>query len=311
MFRFTTIRLTLVLLLGSAAVHGDDKTISDFLKKPSLNAVIIVSDMAASQKFYGDVLGLEAMSPIPFGPTTAPVFFPKAVTMQRYRVGTHEIKLLPGWDSTVKKPGGIGNATGFRMINFPILDMDAFRVRLKANGYPEPKVNAMGTDYRFGMLEDPDGNQVEFYYYEKNGPDGWQESIQYALTVSDVEATRHFYGTILGMQEMPPVPMPGRQGTNVYLFRNGPTIIKFWSFGKGLPNQGGRHNEQFGFRYIQYEMKDVHATHEWVKARGAKMEMKPTSVVSLPVDIMFVAAPDNIIQEMFSVVLPGAQDTSR
>ena len=52
--------------------------------------------MAAAKKFYGGVLGLQSMPPILFSDKTATVFFPKAVTMERFRVGTHEIKLIPG-----------------------------------------------------------------------------------------------------------------------------------------------------------------------------------------------------------------------
>ena len=71
------------------------------------------------------------------------------------------------------------------------------------------------------MLEDPDGNQVEFFFYKGDGPAGWQESLQIALTVSDVEASRRFYAEVLGMRELPPLPMPGDPTRQIYLSRSG------------------------------------------------------------------------------------------
>jgi catechol 2,3-dioxygenase-like lactoylglutathione lyase family enzyme len=153
------------------------------------------------------------------------------------------------------------------------------------------------------MLEDPDGNQVEFFFHKGEGPAGWQESLQIALTVSDVEASRRFYAEVLGMRELPALPMPGDPTRQIYLFQVGPTLIKFWSFGKDLPNRAGRHLEAFGNRYIQYHVKNAATAHEFVKSRGGKIDLPPTAVESMPVDILFVADPDGIIHEMFAVSL--------
>ena len=155
------------------------------------------------------------------------------------------------------------------------------------------------------MLEDPDGNQVEFFFHEGEGPEGWQESLQIALTVSDVEASRRFYGKVLGMQELPSVAMPGSSDRRVYLFQIGPTLIKFWSFGSDLPNYAGRHLEAYGYRYIQYYTRNTSAAYEFVKSRGGKIDLPPTAVESMPVDIMFVADPDGVINEMFGVNFTG------
>ena len=296
------------LLLGwfamtvPATASRAGESIADHLVKPSLNVVMTVKDMAAAKEFYGDVLGLEPMPPVRFSDKTAPVFFPKAVTMERFRVGTHEIKLIPGLETTKHYPGGVARGIGFRMVNYPIPDIAAFRQRLKAHGFSEPKISSLpGSSYRFGMLEDPDGNQVEFFFHEGAGPQGWQESLHIALTVSDVEASRRFYGEVLGMRELPSIPMPGDPERRVYLFQIGPTLIKFWSYGKDLPNRAGRHLEAFGNRYIQYHTRNAEAAHAFVKSRGGKIDLPPTAVGSMPVDILFVADPDGIINEMFGV----------
>jgi catechol 2,3-dioxygenase-like lactoylglutathione lyase family enzyme len=304
MHRITT-ALIATLLIAATTSADETKTIADFLAKPSLNVVITVSDMEKAKEFYGGVLGLEPMSQIPFSDKTDPVFFPHPVIMERFKVGGHEIKLIPGLDTTKKHEGGISTGIGFRMVNYPITDVDAFKKRLAKHGYAEPVINKMPPNsggwstYRFGMLEDPDGNQVEFFYHEDGGPEGWEESIQIALTVSDVEATRRFYGKVLGIPELPSVPMPGGD-TRVYLFQQGPTLIKFWSFGDQLPNRAGRHLEAYGNRFIQYPLKNITEAHAWVKAQGATMNLEPTTVFEgTPLKIMFVADPDNIVNEMF------------
>lgn len=299
-------RLLLVLAVSVAVVGGATAgraadSIADHLAKPSLNVVITVEDMEAAKKFYGEVLGLEPMPPIRFSDKTASVFFPTAVTMERFRVGTHEIKLIPGLATTKKQPGGVQQGIGLRLVNYPIADIEAFRQRLKAHGYGEPQITSLPGSYRFGLLEDPDGNQVEFFFHEGEGPPGWQESLHLGLTVSDVEASRHFYGKVLGMEELPAMPMPGAPDRKVYLFQVGPTLIKFWSFGSDLPNHAGRHLAAYGNRYIQYHTKNTQAAHEFVKSRGGKIDLPPTAVESMPVNIMFVADPDGVINEMFGV----------
>jgi catechol 2,3-dioxygenase-like lactoylglutathione lyase family enzyme len=296
--------LGLLAVALSARASTAAESIADHLAKPSLNVVITVKDMAAAKKFYGDLLGLKPMPAVRFSDKTAKVFFPTAVTMERFRVGTHEIKLIPGIESTQTHPGGISRGIGLRMVNYPIPDIGAFKDRLKASGYSEPRIQSLpGTTYRFGFLEDPDGNPVEFFFHEGAGPAGWQDSLQIALTVSDIAASRRFYGEVLGLQELPSLPMPGDPTRQVYLFQVGPTLIKFWSFGSDLPNRAGRHLEAFGNRYIQYHVKNAAAAHELMKSRGAKIDLPPTPVESLPVDILFVADPDGIIHEMFALSL--------
>lgn len=296
----TCLAAVLFLAVGGAAAEG----IVDQLAKPSLNVVITVSDMEAAKTFYGEVLGLTPMAPIRFSERTAEVFFPEAVTMERYRVGTQEIKLIPGVATTEKHEGGIDTGIGLRMVNYPIPDVEAFKKRLEAHGYEMPAIGELpGSTYRFGLLDDPDGNVVEFYYYDGEGPEGWENTIHLALTVSDAEASRKFYGDVLGMTAMPTITMPGRPETMVHLFRAGTTLVKFWSFGDALPNRAGRHLTAYGNRYLQYHVRDIDAAYEYVSSRGATIDLPPTAVGSMPVEIMFVADPDGIINEVFGVKL--------
>lgn len=299
---FVAASVGLVISAATSAAEGTDSGIGELLQKPSLNVVVVVSDMEKAKQFYGEVLGLNPMPPIRFSDKSAEVFFSHATTMERFQVGSHEIKLLPGLESTKQQPGGVDGGIGIRMLNFPITDLDAFAARLKKHGYPEPQIHSLpGSNYRFGLLNDPEGNQVEFFTYEGEGPEGWEDTIHIALTVSDIEASRKFYGDVLGMTELPAIALPLDDTRKVHFFQNGPTLIKFWSYGRDLPNHAGRHFDAYGYRYIQYPMKDIGAAHDFVKERGANVELPPTPVKSVPVEIMFVADPDGIINEMYGV----------
>jgi catechol 2,3-dioxygenase-like lactoylglutathione lyase family enzyme len=303
--RFVALLFAFLIAAAPYCVHGAETSVGDLLQKPSLNVVLVVADMDKAKEFYGEVLGLAPMAPIYFNEKSAEVFFPHATTMERFRVGTHEIKLLPGLQSTKPSPGGVETGIGIRMLNFPITDIEAFKSRLKDHGYPEPEIHSLpDSNYRFGLLKDPDGNQVEFFTYDGEGPEGWDETIHIALTVSDIEASRSFYGEMLGMTELPPITLPLDGTRKVYFFQNGPTLIKFWSYGRDLPNHAGRHFDAYGFRYIQYPVKDIAAAHDFVKQQGAMVELPPTSMKSMPVKLMFVADPDGIINEMFGLAAP-------
>lgn len=305
--------LYLPLLLCALAVaipsesRGTDRAddaggIAEHMAKASINVVITVSDMEKAKVFYGGVMGLEPMSPIRFGEGSNPVFFAEPTTMERFRVGTHEVKLITSSKPLPKQPGGVAAGIGFRMIAFPIDDIEALLNRVKAHGLAAPEVHAMeGTPYRFGMLRDPDDNEVEFYTYEGGTPENGMKGLQIALTVSDVEESRRFYGEVLGLEALPAVPMPGRPEVTVNLFRMGDTIVKFWSFGPDLPTYSGRHLAAYGFRYLQYQVKNIDAVHEFVKARGGTIDLPPTSMQSMPVKLMFVADPDGVINEFFGM----------
>lgn len=289
-----------IALLAASNAMAEDHPIAEILAKPSLNVVITVEDMDKATQFYGEVLGLERMPPIVFGDNTDPVFFPKPVIMQRFKVGSHEIKLIPGIESTEDLPRGVQEAIGFRLVNYPIADIEAFKKRLARHGYDEPTIGELpNSPYRFGLINDPDGNPVEFYYYDGAGPPGWEQSLQIGLTVSDIEASREFYGKTLGMNELPAIPSPMGNG-KVYLFQNGPTLIKFWTFDKDIPNHAGRHLDAYGYRYIQYPAKEIDTAHAFMNGRGVPIDLPPTTVFrGLNIKIMFVTDPDGIIQEIF------------
>jgi len=291
----------IVTLLALQLPAAAEETIADHMSKASLNVVLTVSDMEKSKEFYGEILGLEPMPSIPFSGASNPVFFDEPTTMERFKVGTHEIKLITKSTPLKRNPGGADQGIGFRFINVPIPNPEALFHRLEEHGIPKPEVQSVFGDYRFGFLTDPEGNEVEFHFYEGDGPPGWTDAIHIALTVSDPTKTAAFYGEVLGMTPGAVFPMPGNPHSKIHLYTMGATTVKFWSHGPDLPTYSGRHFDAYGWRYLQYAVKDIDAVHAFVQERGGTIELPPTPMNSMPVSLMFVADPDGIINEFFGV----------
>ena len=128
------------------------------LTKDSIDLGIIVRDAEASLAFYRDTLGFEhvgdmAMPGKPGG------------TMYRLRCGTSAIKLVhPASPPPAEAPpGGIGGAYGYRYWTISVSNLAEITAKCADAGY---KVVMPVVELRPGtsisMVEDPDGNWVEF-----------------------------------------------------------------------------------------------------------------------------------------------------
>ena len=112
-------------------------------------------DLAPMVAFYRDTLGFTDM-----GEAQSIVG-----TMHRLGCGTSHIKLVqPGTPPpAVAPPGGVGAATGYRYWTISVPDLDEVLRACEAAGRPivlPPTVARPGVTV--AMVEDPDGNLVEF-----------------------------------------------------------------------------------------------------------------------------------------------------
>jgi catechol 2,3-dioxygenase-like lactoylglutathione lyase family enzyme len=116
---------------------------------------VVVSDGAAALAFYRDVLGLTHVGDNPV---------PGLGTMHRLMAGESMIKLVvPETPVAPAAPGGISGGGGFRYITFSVDDLDGLVESCRAASVPiarEPVAMAPGV--RIALVEDPDGNTVEF-----------------------------------------------------------------------------------------------------------------------------------------------------
>ena len=116
---------------------------------------IVVTDLDAAMKFYGETLGL---------PYIGEMELPNAV-MKRYAHGDTVIKLLGGFEPkpTASVPGGMSaGVAGFRYLTLKVDDVAAMQQRCADAGYT---VAVPMFEFRPGLyisiVADPDGNWVE------------------------------------------------------------------------------------------------------------------------------------------------------
>ena len=128
------------------------------LAKQSIDLGIVITDSEASLAFYRDLLGLEhvADTPMPAGMNG---------TMHRMQCGDTLVKLVKLDEVPEARPakGGIGGATGYRYFTMIISNLAEMTQAVKDAGH---KVRIDTVTVRPGvtisMVEDPDGNWVEF-----------------------------------------------------------------------------------------------------------------------------------------------------
>jgi catechol 2,3-dioxygenase-like lactoylglutathione lyase family enzyme len=119
-----------------------------------LDAGIVVRDLDAALAFYRDLLGIpvEGTNPVPGGGT-----------MHRLRVGESLLKLVHPVEAPAKGPGGntFGHS-GIRYLTITVDDLDGLVAACEAAGHPAVLGPLQVGAFRIAMVEDPEGNRVEF-----------------------------------------------------------------------------------------------------------------------------------------------------
>ncbi len=121
--------------------------------KEALDLGILVSDIDASLKFYQQTLGLEKVgeTKLPFG------------LMHRLSFGNSFFKLIDPKKVPPKGSTGLTAQLGFRYVTFQVSNLTEICKALKDKGvaFSLPETELM-PGVRIAMVEDPDGNIVEF-----------------------------------------------------------------------------------------------------------------------------------------------------
>ena len=126
------------------------------LTKDSVDLGIVISDPDTALAFYRDTLGLEMIGqdPMPFGGT-----------MYRLMCGTSMIKLVHLAKAPPAKapPGGIPGGFGYRYWTISVSNLEEITAAVEAAGYKVTiPVRELRPGVSISMVEDPDGNWVEF-----------------------------------------------------------------------------------------------------------------------------------------------------
>lgn len=126
------------------------------LTKDSIDLGIVTRNPEPMLAFYRDTLGFEHEGEMPM---------PGGGSMQRLLCGTSLIKIVtPGNLADANAaPGGIAGAAGYRYWTISVANLDALTDACKAAGsavaVPPTEIRP---GIRIAIVEDPDGNWVEF-----------------------------------------------------------------------------------------------------------------------------------------------------
>lgn len=127
------------------------------LAKGGVDLGIVIADSERSLAFYCGFLGLEHVADIsmPIGGVG---------TMHRVQCGDSLIKLVNLSETPEAAPGGgIPGALGYRYLTLIVSNLDEIAAAADAAGIPVAvPVSEVRPGVRIMMVEDPDGNWVEF-----------------------------------------------------------------------------------------------------------------------------------------------------
>lgn len=126
------------------------------LTKDSIDLGVVIRDSEAALRFYRDTLGFEHV---------ADMDMPGGATMHRLMCGTTLVKLvrLAEVPKDSNPPGGIPGGTGYRYFTISLSNLADVLATCADAGYKVVwKEREIRPGVRVGMVEDPDGNWVEF-----------------------------------------------------------------------------------------------------------------------------------------------------
>ena len=276
------------VVMSAVAIEGATPgSLAALSTQPSMNVFRrFAVDKAKMLEFYGDVLGLRAMPPIRLGPDSE---------MIRFQVGTAEIKLQATPAAAQFPSGPVKAVTGLRVFTFFFADEAALMARFAAKGYAAPVFAVRAAGGRVAMVQDPEKQWVELVVLP-GAPAETFARMEVGLTVADLEKSRAFYRSFIGLEELPPV-QDAQLGVTKYPFRHGTTTVNVWSFGSGLP----QNKSSAG---IQYVISDVEAVDARAKAEHVQID-RPLGPFGTGLRTIWLSDPDGITNYFAQIVRRG------
>ena len=205
-------------------------------------------DGVKTLEFYGKVLGYGDIGAVG--------------GVSRYTVGTSQLKFTRAGATVQLTRGGINDAAGMRLWTMWFPDEAALTARFVDHGHPAPQFKT--TDgVRSALVTDPDGEWVHLIV-APNAPKETYGRLEIGIAANDLDKSRAFYKTFVGLEELPPVKDPVL-GVTKYPFRHGTTTISVWA----LPSAKPVNPTLAG---IQYVVKNVDAVWALAQKRAIPVE---------------------------------------
>ena len=269
----------LALTGPSRAAKHDMASVGPLLWQDSMNVFRRFSPGNGTKElaFYGDVLGLKKLQTFNVGGGTQ---------VARFQIGTQQVKFTARVAKRRYASGGPRDATGLRLLTFFFPDEKALQDRFRAHGYLAPTFRPIpGSTRKVALVNDPDGQALELVV-APGEPAATYARMEIGLTVSNLAASRKFYGGFVGLKALPPVH-DMLFDTMRYPFRHGSTIVNLVSFGAHLPADTGSGG-------IQYVVSDVDRVNALAKARHVTVEQPLSELRGFSLRTVWLDDPDGI-----------------
>jgi hypothetical protein len=224
-------------------------TTAPYFTEPSMNVFRRFSgDGVKTLEFYAKVLG--------FGDVGA------VGGVSRYQVGNSQLKFTRAGANAKFTRGAINDAAGVRLWTMWFPDEAALTKRFADAGHPAPAFKTVD-GVRSALVTDPDGEWVQLVV-APNAPKETYGRLEIGIAANDLEKSRAFYRTFVGLEELPAVK-DAVLGVTKYPFRNGTTTISVWA----TPGPKPTNRSLAG---IQYVVKPVDPIWALAQERGISVE---------------------------------------
>jgi catechol 2,3-dioxygenase-like lactoylglutathione lyase family enzyme len=252
----TSLAFTLLIAgLVPAGVHAQSPspapatTAAPYFAEKSMNVFRRFNgDGVKTLEFYGKVLG--------FGDVGA------VGGVSRYQVGPSQLKFTRAGANAKFTRGGIKDAAGVRLWTMWFADEALLTKRFAEHALQAPVFKTID-GVRSALVADPDGEWVQLVI-ALNAPPETYGRLEVGIAANDLEKSRAFYRTFVGLEELPAVKDPVL-GVTKYPFRNGSTTISVWATEGPKPV-----NRQLAG--IQYVVKPVDPIWALAQERGITVE---------------------------------------
>ena len=197
----------------TSAAAASSTTAAPYFAEKSMNVFRRFSgDGAKTLEFYGQVLG--------YGDVGA------VGGVSRYQVGPSQLKFTRAGANAKFTRGAINDAAGVRLWTVWFPDEAALSKRFTDRGLAAPAFKTV-EGIRSALVTDPDGEWVQLVIVP-NAPQDTYGRLEIGIAANDLEKSRAFYRSFVGLEELPAVKDPVL-GVTKYPFRNGSTTVSVWA----------------------------------------------------------------------------------
>ena len=232
----------------------------------------------AMVRFYTKALALKSLSPIQLTATQQ---------MLLTGVGSGQIKLSAGQQGNRKYDlaGGVTGGTGIRYFMLTYPDRQAVIDRFTAAGFEAPKFSKQGDGTEAALVSDPGGFPIEIVI-RPGAKDGSNDGVGVGINTSNLERSRDFYRTFVGLPELPPVK-DKLLGITKYPLQRGETTLYLYQAGDNAHPDNGSAG-------IQYVVSDSPLVDAKAKARHIAVETPLNKLKGFDLITVWLNDPDGV-----------------